>query len=61
MKLNETDIDRRLRISGILLILGLLVEAGSLFWHHPLSFLSFIFVGGFLLGGGVLFYLYSLV
>ncbi len=61
MNSNETGINRRLRISGILLILGLLVEAGSLLWHHPLSFLSFIFVGGFLLGAGVVFYLYSLV
>lgn len=53
--------ERNLRISGVLLILGLLVEAVSLFWVHPVAFLSFICLGGVLLAAGILIYLYSLV
>jgi hypothetical protein len=53
--------ERRLRISGILIVLGLLVEALSLIRIHPLEFLGFMFVGGGLLGAGMAIYLYSLV
>ena len=61
MTLQEISLSRRLRISGALLILGLLVEAFSLLWSHPLAFLAFIFLGGTLMGVGILLYLYSLV
>src|SRR5579862_6851947 len=40
---------RMLRISGVLLIIGLLIEAISLHYNHPLSFLGFMFIGGALL------------
>ena len=53
--------ERRLRISGILIVLGLLVEALSLIRIHPLAFLGFMFVGGGLLVAGIAIYLYSLV
>jgi hypothetical protein len=33
---------RKLRLSGILLILGLLVEALSLCWNNAVSFMSFV-------------------
>jgi hypothetical protein len=56
----EQRMTRRLRISGILIILGLLVEALSLIRIHPLSFLGFMFIGGGLLAAGVVTYLYSL-
>jgi hypothetical protein len=52
---------KSLRISGVLIILGLLVEAFSLVRIHPLAFLTFMFVGGTLLIAGVSIYLYSLV
>jgi len=52
---------RKLRISGILVILGLLVEALSLCWNNALSFMSFVVVGGLLFASGVLLFLYSLV
>jgi hypothetical protein len=52
---------RKLRISGILLILGLLVEALSLCWNNALSFMSFVVVGGLFFASGVLLFLYSLV
>jgi hypothetical protein len=52
---------RYLRISGVLLILGLIVEALTLCWNTAASFLSFMIFGGILLVGGVLIYMYSLV
>jgi hypothetical protein len=53
--------ERRLRISGVLIIMGLIVEAFSLLWVHALAFILFAFVGGLLIGLGILVYLYSLV
>jgi len=41
-----TRIERRLRISDMLIALGLLVEGFSLIRVHPLAFLAFMFVGG---------------
>jgi uncharacterized membrane protein HdeD (DUF308 family) len=52
---------RYLRISGVLLILGLIVEALTLCWNTAASFMSFMIFGGILLVGGVLIYIYSLV
>jgi hypothetical protein len=52
--------NRRLRISGILILAGLLIELFSFAWSHPLSFLVFVLVGGLLMTVGILFYLYSL-
>lgn len=54
-------LERRLQFSGILLILGLLVEALCLFWTRPIAFVLFLGVGGLLLGLGILVYLLSLV
>jgi hypothetical protein len=53
--------ERRLRLSGILIALGLLVEALSLVRIHPLAFLGFMFVGGGFFAVGIVVYLYSLV
>jgi len=53
--------ERRLRVSGILITLGLLVEALSFIRVHPLAFLGFMFIGGGLLAIGIAVYLYSLV
>lgn len=55
------QMDRRLRVSGILIALGLLVEVLSLIRNHPLAFLGFVFVGGGFLLAGIVIYLYSLV
>jgi hypothetical protein len=52
---------RRLRISGILVIIGLLVEALCLVWSKPIAFVVLVCIGGALIGIGVLFFLYSLV
>jgi hypothetical protein len=53
--------ERRLQISGMLIILGLLVEALCLAWRGPLAFLVFLGVGGLLLFAGIILFLISLV
>ena len=54
-------IESRLRLSGILLMIGLAVEAISLLWSHPTAFLFFLIVGGLCMTVGILLYLYSIV
>lgn len=61
MKLSAIGMQRLLRISSGLIILGLLVEIVSLLWFHPLSFVLFAFVGASLIGLGIVVYLASLV
>jgi hypothetical protein len=55
------SMNRRLRISGILVIIGLLVEALCLVWSRPIAFVVLVCLGGALIGLGVLVFLYSLV
>jgi hypothetical protein len=59
--LSAKTLERRLQIAGILVILGLMIEACCLFWARPLAFVLFVFVGVTLLGAGSLLYLYSVV
>ncbi len=54
MKSDGPWMERRLRISGVLLLLGLFVEAPSLRWSHPTAFLVFLFGGGVFLAAGIL-------
>jgi hypothetical protein len=54
-------IGRRLQLSGLLLILGLLVEAACLFSPRPIAFIIFVSVGGLLMFAGVVLYLLSLI
>jgi hypothetical protein len=56
-----TEIAPRLRIAGVLIFLGLLIEALTLEWNSPMAFLVFLGLGGLLIGLGVVFYLFSLV
>ena len=61
MKFKAMGMSKILRVSGIFLILGLAIEAVSLMFNHPLSFMGFIIVGGSFLGVGILLFLFSLV
>jgi len=61
MSFSGNPLERRLQFSGILLILGLLVEALCLFWNQPMAFVLFLGIGGLLQGLGILLYLFSLV
>jgi heme A synthase len=58
---NKLKMERRLRIAGVLLVLGLGIDALSLLWNHPLAFLGFMFVGGLFVFLGIAVYLASLV
>ncbi len=53
--------DRKLQLSGIILILGLVVEALCLLGHGPIAFMLFLGLGGVLFAVGIHLYLYSLV
>ncbi|HKW31638.1 MAG TPA: hypothetical protein VJN92_01445 [Candidatus Acidoferrum sp.] len=61
MKISANPLERCLQLSGILLILGLLIEALCLFWTRPIAFVAFLCVGGLFLGLGVLLFLFGLV
>lgn len=54
-------LEKRLRLAGILVIAGLLVEGVCLLWAGPLAFIAMVTVGGFLCAAGVVVYLYFLV
>jgi hypothetical protein len=55
------DLSRRLKLSGLLVGLGLIVEAATMFWPHPTAFLVFLGLGGLLVAVGVLLYLVSIL
>jgi uncharacterized membrane protein YczE len=61
MKSEPTKIEKRIRVAGILLIAGLLVELVTLRWSHPTAFLFFLLLGGVLMALGIGVYLLSLV
>jgi len=54
-------IHSRLRLAGTLIMVGLVVQALSLLWNHPLSFIAFVSIGGLLLAIGVILYLFALL
>lgn len=54
-------VKRRIRVSGIFLLLGMAVEVITLLWAHPTSFLVFVAVGGLFFLLGLAAYLFSVV
>jgi hypothetical protein len=61
MKSSLTNVQKRIRIAGILIIAGLLVELITLRWSHPTAFLFFLLFGGALMAVGIIIYLLSLL
>jgi len=61
MNTQATKIERRIRLTGILLIAGLLVEFVTLRWSRPTAFHFFLLFGGLLMALGIGVYLLSLV
>ena len=59
-EVQRTGMAPRLRIAGVLIFLGLLIEALTLTWNNPVAFLVFLGLGGLLIGLGIVFYLLSL-
>jgi hypothetical protein len=58
--LSTNAFDRKLQISGVILIVGLVVEGLCLLSGSPIGFILFVGIGGFLIIIGILYYLYSL-
>ena len=58
---STNPLERRLQISGIFVILGMLVEGLCLLGRGPIAFILFVGLGGFLFAAGILLYLYSLL
>ena len=54
-------LQRRLKLAGCLLIAGLIIEAVTLYWFSPLSFMLFMGAGGTLIALGVIIYLIAIV
>lgn len=54
-------IERRLRLAGVLVCLGLVIQLLTLVRIHPLAFVAFIVIGCPLVLAGLLLYLYSIV
>ena len=61
MKAPIVGIEKRLRLAGLLLVVGLLVEAICLQWARPIAFILLVVIGGALCAAGIAVYLYSLV
>jgi hypothetical protein len=59
--MSELVLQQRLRASAAMVIVGLLIEAFSLGWAHPTSFLVFVLIGGTFLAAGIGWFLLSLV
>ena len=51
---------KRLRVSGVLIALGLAIEAATLYSGHPLAFVVYLAGGASLVGAGVLAYLWAI-
>jgi len=56
-----SPMDVRIRVSGALVILGLVIEGITIFWNSPGSFLAFAFLGVGLVALGIALFLLSLV
>lgn len=54
-------IERRIRLAGLLIVLGLISQLVTFLWIHPLAFMAFLLLGCPLVAAGILIYLYSLV
>jgi hypothetical protein len=58
---SHNPMEKWLRIAGVFVLIGLLVEMAALRWVHPSAFLVFAFVGIPLALLGTVIYLYALV
>lgn len=52
----EARLAKRLKISGLLIALGLVIEAATLYSGHPLAFVAYLVFGASLVGAGILVY-----
>jgi hypothetical protein len=58
---NSVRLQRWLKIAAYLLTAGLVIEAVTLYWTNPISFIFFIGLSGTLVALGVIVYLIAIV
>lgn len=61
MNARPSRMEQRIRISGILMLLGIAVEVATLFKVHPLTFMAFTTVGLLFFAAGIVIFLFSLL
>jgi apolipoprotein N-acyltransferase len=61
MNAKESRITRKLKTAAACIVLGLFVEAATLWWSHPTSFIVFASAGALLIALGILIYLTAIV
>lgn len=54
-------LSQKLRIAGVLVAIGLLIEGWTLRWNNPIGFLVFLGFGGLFITCGILIYLVALL
>lgn len=59
--MSEVVLEGRLRVSGALVMLGLVIEIASLTWRHPTAFIVFVMFGGAFMAAGMFWFLYTIV
>ena len=58
--MSET-LQERLRVSALLVMIGLVVELASLTWRHPTAFIFFAVVGGTAMMAGMIVFMWTIV
>jgi len=56
----KSALESRLKLSGVLLILGLLAESVCLLWSRPIAFVFLIGLGGLFVFAGIAVYLLTI-
>jgi hypothetical protein len=59
--ISVNQLEKRLQVAGVFIVLGLVIEALCLIWSTPIAFVIFVAMGGLLMFVGIVLYLYSLV
>ena len=59
--LSVNQLEKRRQVAGVVIVLGLVIEALCLLWSTPIAFVIFVAIGGLLMFVGIVLYLYSLV
>jgi len=59
--MSEAMLESRLRLSGALVMLGIVIEIASLTWRHPTAFIVFVAGGGVFMAAGMFWFLYTIV
>ena len=59
--MSATQMERRLRLSGTFIVIGLVLQGLTLLKIHPLAFIAFLGIGTPLVAVGIVLYLLALI